>query len=96
MTISKRSNSTARDVTYSSLDLLDLFHPQTWPTHLAIPFSCFIMLMIQGCPNISFGVGRVKESTMSLRRSINKVNIITVRKALRFDTYVCLIKSLNS
>ena len=77
--------------TYSSLErLLDFGQLQTWRIHRAICTSCFITLMIQGCSSISFGGGRVTESTMSLK------NTFSICKAFWEVTNVWDIKSFIS
>ena len=62
--------------TYSSFDI-DLRpsgkdQPHTCAIHLAIGTSVFIILTIQRCSNISFGVGRVSESWVRLKRNFRR------------------------
>lgn len=71
--------------TYSSPErLLDFDQPQTWRIHRAMCTSCFITLMIQGCASISFGVGRVTESIISLKTADSLAHANHLEKWLTF------------
>ena len=62
--------------TYSSFDIdlrpSEKDQPHTCAIHLAIGTSVFIILTIQRCSNISFGVGRVSESWVRLKRNFRR------------------------
>jgi hypothetical protein len=68
ISVRKWGRVNGRSDTYSSLDFLTRGQSQTCAIHLAMVFSYRIMLMIHGCESMSFGVGRVNASTMSLMK----------------------------
>jgi len=86
--------------THSSFDI-DLRpsgndHPHTCAIHLAIGTSVFIILTIQRCSNISFGVGRVSGSWMRLKHNFRRQpthNGSPNKGGRGSETYASLMKS---
>lgn len=75
-----------------SLDFLaGLGQPQTFRIHRAMLTSCFMTSTIHGCVSMSFGVGRLVESTLKL-----KALRLAIVSNLFNGPYVCEMKSFIS